>query len=84
MSDLTAAQMSWKGWAHFNQPLKTAPRILKWIGPFSQAHHDYKVPFAIVPLLFVDIKNPVYSHLPNKRATHLLTIQFFMPPTRPY
>ena len=25
-----------------------------------------------------------YSHLPNKRATRLLTFQLFIPPTRPY
>ena len=25
-----------------------------------------------------------YSHLPNKRATHLLTFKFFITPTRPY
>ena len=39
LSDLTAAQMGWMGWAHFNQPLKTAPRILKWIEPIDQARH---------------------------------------------
>ena len=40
LSDLTAAQMGWKGWAHFNQPLKTAPRILKWISPFNRPRQD--------------------------------------------
>ena len=38
--NLTAAQMGWKGWAHFNQPSKTAPRISKWIPPLNWARQD--------------------------------------------
>ena len=57
MSDLTAAQMGWKGWAHFNQPSKTAPRILKWSAWLKRPHRGQLEAIGLFSPTFCPYKN---------------------------